>query len=337
MRNWRIVFYVFLVFVAVRSSMLRAAVENEVHSIGIATIDITPDYPVRLSGYGNRREEFESVEQRIWAKAIAIGSDADEPAILITVDNCGVPDTMRAEVALRLEKKAGVKPDRLAICFSHTHCAPCLTGALVNIFSSDIPIEHQSRIDRYSRELTGNIEKVALAALADRQPSHLSWSVGNVTFARNRRVTWGGPVDHALPVMFVHRSDGKLRAVFANYACHATTLSFNYIHGDWPGTAMEAIERQYPGVIAMVRIGCGADQNPHPRRTVELVTTHGAEVAAEVARLLSNERVLAEGGYEGATAMVYYDQPTKFASGIENRIINALHELIPRKYLAQPH
>ncbi len=449
MSSVRTILY-FLIALTIPSSLtLVAAVENDVHSIGIAKIDITPDYPVRLSGYGNRREEFETVAQRIWAKAIAIGSDADAPVVMITVDNCAIPDTMRAEVASRLQRKAAVRPDRLAICFSHTHCAPCLTGALVNIFSSDIPIEHQSRIDRYSQELTDNLEKVALAALAARQPSLLSWSVGNVSFARNRRTAWGGPVDHSLPVMFVHSPDATLRAVFANYACHATTLSFNHIHGDWPGTAMEAIERQNPGVLAMISIGCGADQNPHPRGTVELATTHGAEVATEVARLLNNERVpirgkissfdkeilvpyassptrkewdklasstsqqvayaakknlarldrgetlptelpyrvqvwsfgsdlamvflpgevtvdyqlrlkvefnakklwvngysnsapcyipservLAEGGYEGMTAMVYYDRPTKFASGIENRIVGAVHELIPREYLA---
>ena len=47
-----------------------------------------------------------------------------------------------------------------------------------------------------------------------------------------------------------------------NYACHCVTLSNNQISGDWAGFAMEAIERQYPGVIALTSVGCGADPNP---------------------------------------------------------------------------
>src|SRR5262249_36333321 len=70
--------------------------------IGIAKQDITPDYAVRLSGYGGRRAESAGIEQRIWAKALAIGADADT-VILITVDNLGVPNTMARELAARLK------------------------------------------------------------------------------------------------------------------------------------------------------------------------------------------------------------------------------------------
>jgi hypothetical protein len=46
---------------------------DEVH-VGLSAVDITPDYPVRLSGFGFRRTESEGVTQRIWAKAIAVGT-----------------------------------------------------------------------------------------------------------------------------------------------------------------------------------------------------------------------------------------------------------------------
>ena len=44
--------------------------------VGVAAVDITPDYPVRLSGFGFRRTESEGVTQRIWAKALAFDGDA---------------------------------------------------------------------------------------------------------------------------------------------------------------------------------------------------------------------------------------------------------------------
>src|SRR5436190_19113764 len=88
------------------------------YAVGVARVDITPRYPVRLSGFGFRRAESEGVTQRIWAKALAVGQEG--PAVLIAVDNLGVPARMVEEVARRLEKK-GVRPGRLAVTATHTH------------------------------------------------------------------------------------------------------------------------------------------------------------------------------------------------------------------------
>jgi hypothetical protein len=112
--------------------------------------------------------------------------------------------------------------------------------------------------------------------------------VGSVGFAKNRR-TAGGPIDHDLPVLAVRDPDGKLRAVWASYACHCVTLSNNKISGDWAGFAQEAIESEFPGAVALVSIGCGADQNPTSGVTgdkVEVATAQGRELAAEVKRLV---------------------------------------------------
>jgi hypothetical protein len=54
--------------------------------------------------------------------------------------------------------------------------------------------------------------------------------------------------------------------------------------------------------------------------------------ANDVPCYIPSERVLAEGGYEGASAMVYYDRPTHFAPGVEGRIIGTVRELMPRQF-----
>ena len=41
--------------------------------VGTAVVDITPEYPVRLTGYGNRLKESEGVAARIHARAMAVG------------------------------------------------------------------------------------------------------------------------------------------------------------------------------------------------------------------------------------------------------------------------
>ncbi len=267
---------------------------NGTFQVGAARSDITPDYPIRLTGYAVRKTESEGVEQRLWAKALAIGSDADGPAVLITADNCGVSALIIDEVAGRLQRKAGIPRERIAVCSSHTHSGPCVRGFAPNIFAMPIPADQQATIDRYSKELTDKLEQVALAALADRKPARLGWNEGRLDFARNRRTT-GGPVDLALPILCATTLDGNVRAIVANYACHCTTLGgeFNKFCGDWAGFAQAAIQSDFPNAVALITIGCGADANPHPRGGTDggllLAKQHGQELSAEVKRMLSGQ------------------------------------------------
>jgi putative membrane-bound dehydrogenase-like protein len=283
------------------------------YAVGVARVDITPRYPVRLSGFGFRRAESEGAVQRIWAKALAVGQDS--PAILIAVDNLGVPARIVAEVARRLEKK-GVRPGRLAVTATHTHTAPMLSGVCPTLFGVPIPADHQKHIDRYTEELTDALEKVALAALADRQPARLSWGVGQVGFAVNRR-TPGGPVDHDLPLLVVRVPGGKVRAFYVSYACHCVTLSHNKVGGDWAGYAQQALEDDHPGAVALVSVGCGADSNPSSGVTgdkVEVASRQGMEIAREVKRLLGGYLAPVEGPLVASTRTIELplaDLPTR--------------------------
>ena len=263
--------------------------------VGSAKLDITPGYPIRLTGYAVRKTESEGVTQKLYAKALAIGSDAEHPAILITVDNCGVPATIRDEVARRLRKK-NVESDRIAVCSTHTHSGPWVEGFAPNIFGAPIPDEEAGRVRRYTRELTDALEAVALQALAQRRPARLSWGIGNAGFAANRR-TKGGPVDHDLPVLFVSGADGQLRALFLSYACHCTTLGgdFNQVCGDWAGYAAEDLESEHPGAIALVALGCAGDANPEPRSKLELARQHGQEIGAAIKTVLEGKVTPIEG------------------------------------------
>jgi putative membrane-bound dehydrogenase-like protein len=427
-------------------ALLRGQAGQSLTEIGVAKIDITPNYPIRLCGYAVRKKESEGVAQHLWAKALAIGSDKEGPALLITVDNTGVPASIRNEVAQRLTKK-GIKSERIALCSSHSHTAPCLAGNLPTLFGEPLPPDHQAHIERYTRELIDSLEKVALDALKAREPAKLSWGQGNAGFAANRR-TKGGPVDHDLPLLVVADAKDKLRAILANYACHCTTLGgeTNFVCGDWAGYAQEYLERDHPGAVVLMAIGCGADANPEPRGNIDLAKMHGQEIASAVNQVLGHtlmpvygklecrtkseelpfdtlptreeweqkarqtnyvgyharvnlakldrgeqlpkklpymvqtwnfgdnlamiflpgevvvdyslrlkkefdsarlwvtayandvpcyipsERILKEGGYEGGGAMIYYDKPTRLAPGIENRIVDAVHELVPHSF-----
>jgi neutral ceramidase len=269
--------------------------------VGAAVVDVTPDYPIRLMGYGNRQTESEGIASRLKVRALAIGGDdGDGPTILVAVDNCAVGAKITEEVAARLKAKVGLKRERFVVCATHTHCAPALNSELAYIFGKPLPADQTERIARYTRELTDAIEKVALESLADRKPATLAWGQGRVGFAANRRVLkkgrWvgfgvnpNGPTDPSLPVLTAVDPSGKVRAVLFGYACHCTTLGgeFNKICAEWAGYACDEVERQSPGAVAVAIIGCGADANPEPRRNLDDAKNHGSAAASEVNRLIA--------------------------------------------------
>ena len=79
--------------------------------------------------------------------------------------------------------------------------------------------------------------------------------------------------------------------------------------GDWPGFAQIELEKAHPGAIALFWAGCGGDQNPLPRRTVELARDYGKQAADGV------ERRLREGmkPVAGALADAYAEIDLPFA------------------------
>jgi hypothetical protein len=82
--------------------------------------------------------------------------------------------------------------------------------------------------------------------------------------------------------MTVSRPEGSLLAVLFGYACHPTTLNFTTWCGDYPGFAQAELERGHPGTTAMFVNTCGGDQNPLPRRSVELCQKYGHMLATAV-------------------------------------------------------
>jgi putative membrane-bound dehydrogenase-like protein len=266
-----------------------ARCDSQEYRVGAGRVEITPAYPVRLNGFGSRRDEASGVSQRLWAKALAISSAGQPPVVIFAIDNLGIREAMVDEVARALNDRFQIPRENVALTFTHTHCAPKVNGACDTIFSTDIPPDHQGHIDQYTSELPGLLIQAATQAVESLRPAELEWAVGNVGFAENRR-TPGGPVDHDLPVLFARDESGKLIAVYTTYACHCVTLSFNQYSGDWAGYAQELIETSQPGTVAMVSIGCGSDANPAGGVTgdnLAAAAEQGQQIAREVERLVS--------------------------------------------------
>ena len=71
------------------SSARGAALPVGAVMVGVAQIDIAPEFRVRLAGYAGRMDEAGEVMARFAGKTPAIGGDdGDGPVVLIMVENC---------------------------------------------------------------------------------------------------------------------------------------------------------------------------------------------------------------------------------------------------------
>jgi hypothetical protein len=92
-----------------------------------------------------------------------------------------------------------------------------------------------------------------------------------------------------VPVLAVRHPNGKLLAVVFGYACHNTTLGIQQWNGDYAGFAESNLERANPGATALFFMGCGADQNPIPRHTIELARKYGRMMSDAVQAVLGGK------------------------------------------------
>jgi len=271
---------------------------------GVGRKAITPDNPAWLAGYAIRTKPAEGVEHDLWAKAIAIESGKNETVVIVTTDLLGLSHEISVEVANQVKQKLGIKRSNLMFNSSHTHCGPMVWPSLSVI--ADYGVADQQAVSKYNQKLTADLVAVIEMALNNLKPVKLYSGMGSVGFAKNRRQKtdhgvvggWNdsGPVDHEVPVLKFETADGNVQAVLFAYACHNTTVpGTNYrINGDYAGYAQIELEKEFPGAAAMFLMGCGGDQNPFPRGTLELAATHGKELADEVKRVLSENLKQAE-------------------------------------------
>ncbi len=250
-----------------------------------------------MAGYGGRDRPAEGAQHPLFIKVLAIEDASGRRGIILSSDLLGVPQSIYNNTCAALKQRFGLDRAQIMLHASHSHCTPVLRGALYDAYP--IQEEHKTAINAYSDQLEAKIVEAVGKALASLAPARLAAGQGLTRFAVNRRNNpeaqvpklieenaLKGPVDHSVPVLAVSGTNGALKAVVFGYACHNTTLSFYQWCGDYAGFAQLAIERSHPGAAAMFFSGCGADQNPLPRRAVFQAERYGQMLAAAVEETL---------------------------------------------------
>lgn len=299
---------------------------------GIAKLDITPDLPVQMSGYGSRTELSIGVHDNLYARVVAFENNGKR-LVLISTDVIGYYGGTYEFILKSIQEESGLRQDEVFLCGIHSHSAPTVT------INDDIG--HQNNI-AYTQILRPKIVKVVREALNSLTPVKTGIGVGYSPVGINRRrqnergmIELGrnpyGPTDKEVLVMKLVRSDNgsPITALF-DYACHATSLGPKnlLISGDVLGIAAQFVENILgKGLIAPEFAGASGNIDPWFRVLPEFNTEPGwipepvllgtllGEEVVTVFRGIKNEQP----GGEIKTAFTTIEAPAKKFGEVEQR------------------
>lgn len=237
---------------------------QSVFMAGSAKINITPDVPIRMSGYGGRDEPFTAVHDSIYATALVFENGADRIALL-AADVVGFSHSFVDEVRQLIYISTQIRPDQILIIAAHNHGGP------VTSVYSDSSTENETA---YFQILKSKLSLVVEDATKKMTPAKIGAGKGRCRMNINRRAhhadggIWlgrnpDGPCDHEVAVIRVDDLENNPIAAFLNWPCHATVSGQDntQITGDWPGAAARHFTRSTNAML-MVTAGASADINP---------------------------------------------------------------------------
>ena len=229
--------------------------------IGIASIDITPQHPVWMTGYGNRDHKSEGVYQSLIAGAISITGDTDE-VLILTADLIGYDLAYAAAVKSRIAESTGLLPRQIVLTATHTHCAPLF-----------YPMAMPGEVEKgYAEFLLNQLVQVAVAAKNRQVEGTIGFSRGHSEFGVSRRLPDGegsvlfapnpdGTMDRDLDTLWFSNTNGELIGSLTIFGCHPTSRGGYMLGGDYPGFLCRTLSEQTeaPSFFAT---GCAGNIRP---------------------------------------------------------------------------
>lgn len=250
---------------------------------------ISPGGPVSLAGYAARwgKKTDGSIHDDLYAKALFLKSEGTS-VLLMAVDLCEVSDAPRIQEALR----AKLHIDHVLVTATHTHSGP---------YTEESRSDPGAFDPAWYAWAVGLMEEAAREAMQNTFRAGLAASQADVPGVGKNRRPGHTITDPALTVLQVVDAENAVRAVWLNYACHATVLDGNSfaLSADYPGFLYQHLEAAYPaaeilftnGAAGDINIGYSSDASalgePMAFRSFERAEAVARELAEEAMRLLS--------------------------------------------------
>lgn len=226
-----------LLLLAVLSLGHAVAAASELRA-GTARSIITPDKPLTLVTGKLSTGKIHD----IYARVLTL-NDGAVRLVFATYDlNC--LDVATPILRKRCRDELGLAPAQLILLATHNHAAP------IQIVPANF---------EYGRWLADKLFSMIQQAIAAEQgPVQVAFATDRAYFVR---AIGNAPADYDLQLLKVTRGEKPVALLFT-FPTHPLQSSDTLIDTGHPGYAIDELERQYPGVVAMYGDSCGGNQFP---------------------------------------------------------------------------
>ena len=220
--------------------------------VGFGEGVITPDLPVVLAGFGDRKGPATGVRHDLLAQAVLVRSGPTSLCLLV-LDLLMLGSDLAGPLRRAVGRELGIAPEHVMTSCTHTHSGPAATAAVRRLWP--MPPNYLDRlVDGCLAAVRGAVASCAPATLGyARAPLPAELSL-------NRR---GLPYDPSFSVLDVRRPDGSRLGSISGVGIHPVALGVTCreVSGDWVSTYRAHVE-QRTGAPAVLLQGALGDVNP---------------------------------------------------------------------------
>ncbi|CAN5466535.1 hypothetical protein BH23BAC1_BH23BAC1_03330 [soil metagenome] len=232
---------------------------------GWAKVNIVPDYPTPLAGFGNRRGKLmEGIRDSVWLRAFVF-DNLDIKAAFITMDLLIVPPEVVISLKSKLKDK-GFDAQNIYLTATHTHCSigswgPGFTGeAIAGDFDPQI-------VELISNAALNAVEKADLS----KEKAKIGFGqIDAAAYVANRLVGEEGSIDPWFRILKIEKESGET-SILSTFSAHATCFGHRYMHltRDYPGVLVDSLEQLQSVDFAAFAAGGVASHRPASQPTAE--------------------------------------------------------------------
>lgn len=228
---------------------------------GYSKMDITPDFPVCLSGYGNDSiRPAMGIESRIYVTCVAVKS-GDKTFLIYTMDGLSAHESIPAILRERMAEVCDIPGEQIFLSATHCHSCP--------LIYLGVPGTEEYRELFFSQAV-----QAGLNAIADLSPATMELAqktAPGFTFVRHflmKDGTWAGinfgdfklenVVDYATPadetmILLSFVRQGKKPILMVNFQAHAAwsyQIGRYIISADWIGHMRDTVTEKTDYLVA---------------------------------------------------------------------------------------
>lgn len=240
---------------------------------GTAKEIITPTFPTRIACYSDFTSDFSAIHDDVFVRCLVI-DDGNEKTVIMGLDLLFHDRSLNDAIENYANEKYGVKKSAVVLSYTHAHTAPAVKG-----------YNPGAEYDEYEAFLLDRTKTCLDRAMCAMFDGTLEYGAFDADFNISRRGKKNGKIANApnfnyehdtqFSVICVRDTNGDVRSIIMNYACHPTFYpELLTISGEFPARVCQRLDTLYYGCTSMFLQSAGGDVRPRPTaKKVDLKST----------------------------------------------------------------